>query len=201
MGATGTIGAMKSPILSCAMVFTLSLAVLSGAYAGSATWKPTPTNGDWNTAANWTPNTVPNSLTDVATFGTSAVTEVTLTTDFPVNYLATLQFNPDADSFSITTFERASLSLVGDGIVNNSGTTQQFTARFGSSIAFSRSASCGEGTNFSVLGGAMYFAELATATTAHFTVSDDSGVGGAVNFLAETQRMRPSTSESADPSG
>ena len=28
----------------------------------------------------------------------------------------------------------------------------------------------------------MYFAELATATTAHFTVSDDSGVGGAVNF-------------------
>jgi hypothetical protein len=69
------------------------------------------------------------------------------------------------------------------GIVNNSGTTQQFTARFGSSIAFSRSASCGERTNFSVLGGAMYFAELATATTAHFTVSDDSGVGGAVNFF------------------
>ena len=132
------------------MVFTISLAVLSGAYAGSATWKPTPTNGDWNTAANWTPNTVPNSLTDVATFGTSAVTEVTLTTDFPVNYLATLQFNPGADSFFITTSEGASLSLVGDGIVNNSGTTQQFTARFGSSIAFSKvwaAHDCGRALN------------------------------------------------------
>jgi hypothetical protein len=106
---------MKSPILSCAMVLTLSLGTLSVGYADSATWSTNPISSDWNTAENWTPNTVPNSLTDVATFGTSAVTEVTLTTDLPVNYLATLQFNPGADSFFITTSERASLSLVGDG--------------------------------------------------------------------------------------
>jgi len=76
------------------MILTLSLGALNATYADSATWSLNPISNDWNTAENWTPNTVPNSLTDVATFNTSAVTEVTLTTDFPVNYLATLQFNP-----------------------------------------------------------------------------------------------------------
>ena len=28
--------------------------------AGSATWATNPTSGEWNTAANWVPNTVPN---------------------------------------------------------------------------------------------------------------------------------------------
>jgi hypothetical protein len=40
---------MKSRLLSCAMVLTLSLAVLSGVYAGSATWNFNPISGDWNT--------------------------------------------------------------------------------------------------------------------------------------------------------
>src|SRR6478752_3331047 len=99
-------------------------AFILDAHADSATWSTNPISSDWNTAENWTPNTVPNSFTDVATFGTSAVTEVTLTTDFLFTYLASLQFNPGADNFFITSSAGA-LSFVGDGIVNKSGTTQQ----------------------------------------------------------------------------
>ncbi len=46
----------------------LSLLDVPTAQAGSATWTLNPTSGDWNTAANWTPATIPNSPTDIATF-------------------------------------------------------------------------------------------------------------------------------------
>jgi hypothetical protein len=55
----------------------LFLAAQRPSLADSATWSSNPTTGDWNMAANWVPRTVPNSTTDIATFGTSDVTDVT----------------------------------------------------------------------------------------------------------------------------
>ena len=52
--------------------------MLSVVYAGSATWNLNPTSGEWNTAANWTPATVPDDPSDVATFGLSNQTSVVL---------------------------------------------------------------------------------------------------------------------------
>src|SRR5436309_2138191 len=78
--AIGTIVSMKSPILSCSMVLTLSLGVLSAVYADSATWRMNPMSGDWNTAANWTPDTVPNGPDNIATFGLSNQTAITVST-------------------------------------------------------------------------------------------------------------------------
>lgn len=49
-------------------VFMLTAPV---SYAGSATWKASPAAGDWNTAANWSPATVPNADADTATFDIS----------------------------------------------------------------------------------------------------------------------------------
>jgi len=49
---------------------------LQAAHAGSATWNLNPTSGDWNTATNWTPATVPNATIDVATFGASNTTSI-----------------------------------------------------------------------------------------------------------------------------
>ena len=40
-------------------------------FAASAKWKAAPATGGWNTAANWTPPTVPNSSGDTATFAAS----------------------------------------------------------------------------------------------------------------------------------
>jgi len=52
--------------------------VLNAVYVGSATWNLNPTSGEWNTAANWTPATVPDGPSDVATFGLSNQTSVVL---------------------------------------------------------------------------------------------------------------------------
>lgn len=70
---------MKSAILSCAMALTLSLGTLSAVYADSAMWDLNPpVYGNWLIASNWTPDTVPNGSSDVATFGVSNTTSVSL---------------------------------------------------------------------------------------------------------------------------
>ena len=51
------------------------LPTLATVQAGSATWNLHPTSGDWDTAANWTPATVPNGPADIATFSTSSATQ------------------------------------------------------------------------------------------------------------------------------
>lgn len=54
-------------VVAAALLF---VAAQRTALAGSATWSQNPSTSDWNTAANWTPNTVPNSSSEVATFST-----------------------------------------------------------------------------------------------------------------------------------
>ncbi len=71
---------------------------LQPAYAGSATWNLNPTSGDWNTAANWTPATVPNAATDTATFATSNTTNVTQSA---FTTLDGITFAPGASAFTI----------------------------------------------------------------------------------------------------
>ena len=44
--------------------------------ADSATWNLNLTSGDWNTATNWTPQTIPNGPSDTARFATSKTTSV-----------------------------------------------------------------------------------------------------------------------------
>ena len=65
---------MNSPRhpLSALLLYGLLLLIPNAtAHAGSATWNLNPTSDDWNTADNWTPNTVPNDPADIATFGLS----------------------------------------------------------------------------------------------------------------------------------
>src|SRR5437868_3490164 len=120
------IAAMKAPIVSCAIILTLSLGMRNAASADSATWKLNPTNGDWNTAANWTPHTIPNGPADVATFGLSNRTEVALSTN--LTEVAEIVFNSAAtSSFNITTGAGKTFTISGAGVANNSGTTQNFS--------------------------------------------------------------------------
>ena len=83
-GAIGIIAAMKSPILSCATVVTFSLGALNAVNADSATWSMNPISSDWNTAANWTPPTVPNASHDIATFSLSNQTSVSISANIRV---------------------------------------------------------------------------------------------------------------------
>ena len=113
----------KSKFSNWLLPAMLSLFSLQSAHAGSATWKLDPTNGDWNTAANWTPETVPNSLDDVATFDVSNTTAIKISQFADADRLI---FNPGASAFTITTAKDTALALRGAGIVNLSGAVQNF---------------------------------------------------------------------------
>jgi autotransporter-associated beta strand protein len=127
------------------------------AFADSATWKLNPTNGDWNTAANWSPSTVPNGPSDTATFDVSNTTGISLSANTEVNGIL---FDAGASSFTITAPASASccstfqLTISGAGITNNSGITQHFVTTTGPGfpnfgvIFFINSATAGSNTLF-----------------------------------------------------
>jgi len=104
------------------------LAVVAGiltptiAQAGSATWDLNPTSGDWNTAVNWTPATVPNGTADTATFDLSNTTNISISANTNVNGIA---FTPAATNpYFISASPGLTLTVNGTGITNNSATTQ-----------------------------------------------------------------------------
>jgi hypothetical protein len=162
---------MKSPILSCAIVLTLALGALNAVYAGSATWSLNPTTGDWNTAANWTAQTVPNGTGDVATFGASNVTNLSINTT-AVN-VDRIIFSSGAAAFT-TTIDSSNgivnLIITGSGIVNNSGVVQSFNGGAQTGIFFYGTA--GDMTSFTTNGGGFSFIGSASAETADFVVNN-----------------------------
>lgn len=58
----------RKTLLQTILAVAISILAPMVAHADSTTWDLNPTSGDWNTAANWTPTTVPNGPTDIATF-------------------------------------------------------------------------------------------------------------------------------------
>lgn len=67
--------------IRCSLIFLIP----SVTYAISAQWDLDPVSGDWNTATNWTPDGVPNGPADVATFGLSNTTDVSISANTEVN--------------------------------------------------------------------------------------------------------------------
>jgi autotransporter-associated beta strand protein len=163
----------------------IQLAIVSAfvpifAHAGSAIWDLNPGSGDWNTATNWTPATVPNGSADTATFDVSNTTVVTLSASAEVNGIV---FNAGASAFTIATFSANSPLLIdGLGITNNSGIVQNFfvSPEDNSPIFFTNNATAGNQTSFTVNGmggnavGAIYFA--ANSTASNSTIANNGGV-------------------------
>src|SRR5439155_13121673 len=141
---------MKSPILSCAIILTLSLGALNGIYADSATWSTNPISTDWNTAANWTPNTVPNGPDDIATFGLSRHPHAFVSTDIEVNEII---FSAGARPFTINAAVDQELTVSGIGVINNSGIAQNFVFPNFAGIALTNNATVGDMTFFTLRGG------------------------------------------------
>ena len=122
------------------------------ALAGSASWNLNPTNGDWNTAANWMPSTVPNGPSDVATFGASNVTAISPSADTTVDGVV---FNPGASAFTITSPGKT-LTFSGQGVTNNSGSVQNFATETAQpkvgTILFLNEATAGDSSVYTVSG-------------------------------------------------
>ena len=200
---------MKSLIVSCAMVLTLSFDALHAVYAGSATWSLNATTGDWNTATNWTPPTVPNATIDTATFDASNTTSVLTSAHVD---LASLVFTAGAPSYTIATDPPRTLTFWDEGVRNDSGVQQTFTGGFsfngdssagddvtydGGSISFHGNASAG-GASFRRAGidffdtasadhgvftdGGIDFHNNSTAANGTFTLGQGSG-GGRITFF------------------
>ena len=166
-------------------VLILVFAIAASALAGSATWNVNPISGDWNTADNWTPNTVPNGSSDIATFGSSNTTSISLPT---VVHVSEIDFSAGASAYSITATPSTVsvvLNLDGAGIVNNSGAMQNFFAAPGTGsnfgeILFNNSASAGNASNtYTSLG------NLSTDTTSpSFVQFLDSSTAGEATLVS-----------------
>src|ERR1019366_7407668 len=117
-------------VLAAILVFSVLIFSIQISRAGSAQWATTPNTGDWNTATNWTPGTVPNSPADTATFGLSSINNVSISANTEVNSLAFSIGGSTAYNISVSpTFI---FKLSGAGIINNSGVTQTFITALGS---------------------------------------------------------------------
>ena len=185
---------MKNKTAALLTGFVLLLA--TPAYAGSATWNLNPTSSDWNTAANWTPNSVPNGSGDKATFDVSSITSVGISANTEVDSIV---FDVAASSFTITASPSLTLTMSGTGIVNDSGTTQDFITAVDQAgnrgnIFLTQSASAGSLTVFTnkggtidgLSGGSVQFLDNATASNATFinkSGSVDGAEGGTVTFF------------------
>ena len=146
-------GFFQSPFLATLLLAMAIILNVHTSYAGNATWNLNPVSGDWNTAANWTPATVPNGPSDIATFGVSNSTAVSLSDFIEVNNII---FEPGASAYTITSDPAGTFSLLtisGVGITNSSGIVQSLVcdtdiAGGQGAITFTTSASAGSLTVF-----------------------------------------------------
>ncbi len=155
-----------SAVAMAILATTFPVAQIS--HAESATWSLNPVSGDWNTAANWTPTTVPNGPSDVATFASSRQRAISLSADIEINEII---FNSGAGRFAIDSVSTAILTISGAGITNNSDMTQQFVVdqnENGDSdgLRFTNNATAGTKTMLIAMPG----------------VTSDFGTGGAILF-------------------
>jgi autotransporter-associated beta strand protein len=122
---------------------TFTFALILDVAAGSATWDLNPTSGDWNTAVNWSPPTVPDGPGDIATFSLSNQTSVSISADTEVSSVV---FDPGASAFTVT-MSSTELTLSGTGISNSSGVSQTFvTEGFFSSVLVHNDSTLGNAT-------------------------------------------------------
>jgi len=161
-----------SPLQSVSAILAFVLATTTSSFAGSATWGANPATGNWSTATNWTPATVPNSPNDTATFATSRVRFVAPEGATEVNSVV---FNPGASQFTIALLT-TTLTISGSGVTNNSGINQNFVPGPGE-IDFTNSATAGGSNVVFTNAGNVQFFNTSTAGSATFTNN------GAVKFF------------------
>jgi autotransporter-associated beta strand protein len=159
------------------VIHVLSGLIAVHSFAASATWSANPISGDWNTAANWVPATVPNGPTDVATFANSNVTSVSFSANTEVSQII---FTSDASAYTFRV--SASLTLDAPGLTNSSGQTQQFFVV--KTMTFKGSSSAGSGTIITGNGFGVIITFTDTATADHAIITAPFGAG--ILFLGQS---------------
>ncbi len=166
----------------------LSLGAQRPSLAGSATWGTNPTSGDWNTAANWTPQTVPNTASDIASFATSNQTQIAVSA---LTEIGGIDFSQGADAFTIFSPPGNPIKFSGSGIVNGSGKLQTFLCEsdmfFTGAFLFYNSATAGDMTTFGGAGGSnFFFLDSTSAGSAAFNLGGGTVQSGIVFWDSTT---------------
>ena len=115
---------MSAPVFAV-VILSLSAPAI---WAGSATWNGNPVDNQWYNPNNWTPATVPDGATDIATFGSTTQPAITISDSSDLlTVLNGITFNPGASAYILTVPATGQdLTFQGRGVVNNSGRTQTF---------------------------------------------------------------------------
>jgi autotransporter-associated beta strand protein len=152
--------------------------------AQDATWNSTGT-GNFNTAGNWTPNTVP---TGTAFFGTSSQNSVSFASSTTIGGWT---FNPGASNYNLTIGSPVVLVFNGVGIVVNGGSVN-ITNNYG--LGFTNASTAGNATITNNNGPGLTFFDTSTAgsatiinnqaivfdnssTAANATITNNTGAG------------------------
>jgi autotransporter-associated beta strand protein len=152
------------------------------ARAQDATWAMNPAVvggvADFNTAANWTPATVPGSVTNTgtATFGVSSGTNIgfsSVTTE-----LGGFTFTAGASNYTFTVRDGALLEFTGAGIVVNGGSA---TINNAGEIQFLNNSTAGNATITNA--SEVVFLNNSTAGNARLI---NSGAGATIDFSLST---------------
>src|SRR5262249_46741227 len=167
---------MRTHLLST--VAAAGLFAATSAQAQDATWNATPSSGDFDTAANWTPPTVP---TGTALFGASNTTAITFQ-PFITTSIGTLQFNPGAPAYAFSTFPAffTSISITGTGIANGSSNAPTFIVNNQANIFFRNTSSAGDAIITTTNGGLTAFVDSTTGGNARFITT----AGGAFDITS-----------------
>jgi fibronectin-binding autotransporter adhesin len=160
------------------VVCLFSLLIAGHSFAGSATWNLNPTSGDWSTATNWTPATVPNGPNDTATFGASSISNLLLSSTAEVDEIV---YDPSASPYTISTSSLL-LTISGVGITNNSGIDQHFVLGNYGGVFFTGNATAGSQTSFTNVGSTTGQYQPGSTT---FFDSTNAGSGTFINNAAD----------------
>src|SRR5204863_10170514 len=79
-------------------------------------------SNEWNTAANWFPEEVPDTTGEAAEFGSSTITDI-ITTSTTIN---SITFQPGASQYTFT----GNFTFNEGGVFNNSDVEQTFNGTF-----------------------------------------------------------------------
>ena len=162
----------RRPAILASSVAALAVLCLVPRPALAQTWLLNPGSGDWNTAANWTPATVPNSPSATATFGASNTTSISLSANTEVGAI-TFTANATAP-YTITTGNSLTLTISGAGITNNSGGAQNIVSDSGGTILFTGSADGGTASANTTAGGTF---DISGLTSGGMKIGSISGAG------------------------
>jgi len=134
----------ESQLQKILLSFLMAAVFCFAANVQAQTWSSSPGNGDWNTPSNWSsPSNVPNAQSAFATFGTSSMTNVSLSSGVSVD---TIQFNGGASAFTITINSTPNpniLAFFGSGIVNHSAAIQSLAVGSGGEMDFYNTSTVG----------------------------------------------------------